>query len=194
MTRSPSKGRGYPTPSMARVEKPYRVYKGGRVKGKVPLERPQRAPRRDGRPPQQPRVARPRRRWSWKKRISVGLLVLIVFALLWGVIGFLQFRHGVNAANSRLDKTAPGVRAALAHQNGLLLSKPTTILLLGSDHVNDDQRATLNHSDSIMLLHTTRATIGLRTSRSPATCGSRYPGTGSRRSTRRCRSAGPPSP
>jgi LCP family protein required for cell wall assembly len=139
---------------MARVEKPYRVYKGGRVKGKVPLERPQRHPRRDGKEPAQPRVRRPRRRWSWKKRIAIGLLVLILFALLWGVIGFIQFRRGVQAANGRLDKSAPGVGAALAHQNGLLLSKPTTILLLGSDHVNNDQRATLNHSDSIMLLRT----------------------------------------
>jgi LCP family protein required for cell wall assembly len=142
---------------MARVEKPYRVYKGGRVKGKVPLERPQRQPRRDGRQPGQPgqpKIRRPRRRWSWKRRIAVGLLVLILLAFVWALIGFLQFRSGVGDANRRLDKSAPGVRAALAHQNGLLLSKPTTILLLGSDHVNNDQRATLNHSDSIMLLRT----------------------------------------
>jgi polyisoprenyl-teichoic acid--peptidoglycan teichoic acid transferase len=139
---------------MARVEKPYRVYKGGRVKGKVPLERPQRQPRRDGRGPDRPRITRPRRRWSWKRRIAVTLVGLIVLALLWAVIGFLEFRQGVNAANKRLDKSAPGVRAALAKQNGLLLTTPTTILLLGSDHVNNDQRATLNHSDSIMLLRT----------------------------------------
>jgi LCP family protein required for cell wall assembly len=151
MTRSPSKGRGYPTPSMARVEKPYRVYKGGRAKGKVPLERPQRQPRRDGRGPDRPRVHRPRRRWSWKKRIAVGLLVLVLLAIVWGVIGFLQFRQGVKAANKRLPDN---VRAALAKQNGALLSNPTTILLLGSDHVNNDQRAALNHSDSIMLLRT----------------------------------------
>ena len=139
---------------MARVEKPYRVYKGGRVKGKVPLERPQRQPRRDGRGPGAPRVRRPRRRWSWKKRIAVGLLVLILLTFVWGVIGFLRFREGVNAANDRLDRTAPGVRATLAPQNGALLNNSTTILLLGSDHMNNDQRAALNHSDSIMLLRT----------------------------------------
>src|SRR5690349_19050216 len=121
MTRGSAKSAGYPKPSMARVEKPYRVYKGGRVKGKVPLERPQRQPRRDGRDPAPPRVQRPRRRWSWKKRIAIGLLVLVVLAVLWGVIGFLQFRQGVGEANSRLDKSAPGVEPALAHQNGLLL-------------------------------------------------------------------------
>jgi polyisoprenyl-teichoic acid--peptidoglycan teichoic acid transferase len=136
---------------MARVEKPYRVYKGGRTKGKVPLERPQRQPRGDGRGPDRPKIRRPRRRWSWKKRIAVGLLVLILLAILWGVIGFIQFRQGVKAANKRLPD---GVHAALAKQHGLLLNKPTTILLLGSDHVNNDQRATLNHSDSIMLLRT----------------------------------------
>src|SRR3954467_15205034 len=154
MTRCPSKGRGYPTPSMARAKKPYRVYKGGRVKGKVPLERPQRQPRRDRGEPAPPRARRPRRRWSWKKRIAIGVLVLLLVSVLWAAIGFFQFRQGVSSANSRLDKSAPGVTAALAHQNGLLLSKPTTILLLGSDHVNNDQRATLNHSDSIMLLRT----------------------------------------
>jgi LCP family protein required for cell wall assembly len=139
---------------MARVEKPYRVYKGGRVKGKVPLERPQRHPRRDGRAPERPKIRRPRRRWSWKKRIAVGLIALILLAFVWALIGFLQFRRGVNEANDRLDNSSPGVRAVLSHQSGLLLSKPTTILLLGSDHVNNDQRATLNHSDSIMLLRT----------------------------------------
>jgi polyisoprenyl-teichoic acid--peptidoglycan teichoic acid transferase len=136
---------------MARVEKPYRVYKGGRVKGKVPLERPQRHPRRDGREPGQPRIRRPRRRWSWKKRIGIGLLVLVLLSIVWGVIGFVQFQQGVKAANKRLPDN---VRAALAKQNGLLLNKPTTILLLGSDHMNNDQRASLNHADSIMLLRT----------------------------------------
>jgi polyisoprenyl-teichoic acid--peptidoglycan teichoic acid transferase len=139
---------------MARVEKPYRVYRGGRVKGKVPLERPQRGARRNGREPGQPKIRRPRRHWSWKRRIGTGILVLILLTIAWGVIGFLQFRDGVSAANTRLDKTAPGVHAVLARQNGLLLSKPTTILLLGTDHMNTDERAGLNHSDSIMLLRT----------------------------------------
>ena len=33
---------------MATGEKPYRVYRGGRVKGRVPLERPQQRQERDG--------------------------------------------------------------------------------------------------------------------------------------------------
>ena len=52
MTRFSFKPRGYPTGSMPTEEKPYRVYRGGRTKGKVPLERPERArPDPNGRRP-----------------------------------------------------------------------------------------------------------------------------------------------
>jgi LCP family protein required for cell wall assembly len=132
-------------------EKPYRVYRGGRVKGKVPLERPEAQPDRDGREPRRPKIRRPRRRWSWKRRIGVGLIVLLVLTIVWGILGYLSFRSGVAKANARLD---PAARSALAKQNGLLLSHPTTILLLGRDHANTDQRVGLNHSDSIMILRT----------------------------------------
>ncbi len=136
---------------MATGEKPYRVYRGGRVKGKVPLERTQARPDRNGREPRQPKIRRPRRRWSWKRRIGVGLLVLFVLAVVWGIAGYLSFRSGVAKANARLD---PAARSVLAKQNGLLLSHSTTILLLGRDHENTDRRVGLNHSDSIMILRT----------------------------------------
>ena len=140
---------------MAGVEKPYRVYRGGRVKGRVPLEHPpERAPRREGREPGKPKIRRPRRRWSWKRRILVTLLALIVLFVIWALSGFLSFRSGVAAANKRLDRMAPNVRAALTHQNGAILSHPTTILLLGTDHMNNDQRVYDFHSDSIMVLRT----------------------------------------
>src|SRR2546426_953868 len=48
----------------------------------------------------------------------------------------------------------PSMPAVLAKQNGLLLSNPSTLLLLGRDHENTDQRVGLNHSDSIMILRT----------------------------------------
>jgi len=137
---------------MPTEEKPYRVYRGGRVKGKVPLERPEKArPDRNGRGPREPKIRRPRRRWSWKRRIALGLLALLVLATVWGIAGYLSFRHGVQKANARLDKSVPPV---LANQKGLLLSNPTTMLLLGRDHENTDRRASLNHSDSIMVLRT----------------------------------------
>jgi LCP family protein required for cell wall assembly len=136
---------------MATGEKPYRVYRGGRVKGKVPLDRPQARPGRDGRDPRPPKVRRPRRRWSWKRRIGIGLVLLLVLTLVWSIAGFLSFRRGVEKANARLDRSVP---PALASQNGMPLSRATTILLLGRDYANTDQRVGLNHSDSIMILRT----------------------------------------
>src|SRR4029077_7504583 len=49
-----------------------------------------------------------------------------------------------------------GTAAALKPQNGLLLSTPTDILLLGTDHSNNGQagRSSDQHSDSMMLLRT----------------------------------------
>jgi LCP family protein required for cell wall assembly len=139
---------------MAGVEKPYRVYRGGRVKGKVPLDRPDRSQQRNGRPPTQPKVRRPRRRWSWPKRIGVVVLLLVLLLVVWAVVGFLSFRSGVQTANKRLERTAPGATAALSPGTGSLLGHPTTILMLGTDHMNSDQRVNDFHSDSIMLLRT----------------------------------------
>jgi LCP family protein required for cell wall assembly len=139
---------------MATGEKPYRVYRGGRVKGRVPLERPQTRPERDGRTPRPPRVRKPRRRWSWKRRIGVTLVGLLLLIVIWSIAGYLSFRSGVAKANERLQKTSPGVERVLAPQKGAVISNPTTILLLGRDFANTDQRVTDNHSDSIMILRT----------------------------------------
>jgi LCP family protein required for cell wall assembly len=138
-------------------EKPYRVYRGGRTKGKVPLQRRADAPRRpsagpdgDGRG-RDPVRRRPRRRWSWKRRIGIGVLVLVLFLIVWGVVGYLSVRGGVKDANARLS---PGAGATLAKQDGLLLSHSSNILLLGTDHSANESRTGLRHSDSIMLLRT----------------------------------------
>src|SRR6476646_1616409 len=154
MTRFPSKPRGYPTGSMAKGEKPYRVYRGGRAKGRVPLERPQSRPERNGRTPREPRVRKPRRRWSWRRRIGVTLLALFVLVLIWAIAGYLSFRGGVSKANNRLQKTSPGIERVLTPQNGAVISNPSAILLLGRDFANTDQRVADNHSDSIMILRT----------------------------------------
>src|ERR687887_39567 len=88
---------------MAAGEKPYRVYRGGRTKGKVPLqrrvERDGRGPR--SREPQRQVVRRPRQRWSWRRRIAVGVLVLVVVVLVWLVAGYFAVRGGVGDANKR---------------------------------------------------------------------------------------------
>jgi LCP family protein required for cell wall assembly len=130
-------------------EKPYRVYKGGRQKGKVPLSgRDERKQKRDG----DGVVRRQRTPWTWRRWTLVTLLVLVVFFAIWAVAGYLSVNSGVSAANKRL---APGTTAALKKQNGLILDSPTNILLLGTDHSNiQPGRSTDEHSDSMMLVRT----------------------------------------
>jgi polyisoprenyl-teichoic acid--peptidoglycan teichoic acid transferase len=138
---------------MAAGEKPYRVYRGGRVKGKVPLQtRPGRDGGADTGRPKEPRERRrPRRAWSWRRRILVALVGLILLFLVWCVASYFSFRSGVSSANARVD---PATAAALSHQSGLLISHPTTILLLGTDHSQLAARSSDHHSDSIMLVRT----------------------------------------
>ena len=138
---------------MARGEKPYRVYRGGRTRAKLPtLPRPSRESRRNGRPPAQ-RAAAPerRRRFGWGPRIALVLLLLVGLVVAWAVASYLSFASGVERANARIDGRT---RAALTPQDGLLLSEPTTILLLGSDHANRADRSTARRSDSILLVRT----------------------------------------
>ena len=147
---------------MAPDEKPYRVYRGGRVKGKVPApskprpgrtvedRKPARASTGDGRADARRRVRLPGRP-SWKRVLAIGALVVLVLFVVWAVTSYLAVRSGVEAANERLE---PGTRAALTKQNGLLLSHPTTILLLGTDSADLPGRSGDRHSDSIMLVRT----------------------------------------
>ena len=74
-------------------EKPYRVYRGGRTKGKVPLKRREREARRavrsDGGGPGKIVERPPRRRrlwlgWTWRRWTLVTILGLIVLSVIWG--------------------------------------------------------------------------------------------------------------
>jgi LCP family protein required for cell wall assembly len=143
-------------------EKPYRVYRGGRTKGKVPLERKQRerdqrrAVRSDG--PGPGRIVERRRRlwlgWTRRRWALVAILGLIVLFAVWGIAGYLSVSSGVSDANARLPQNVPPV---LTPDSGLLISSPTTILLLGTDHATGrggQGRSADQHSDSITLLHT----------------------------------------
>jgi len=139
-------------------EKPYRVYRGGRVKGKVPLAggEPRDAKKPgDGRPPERGRPGavpppRPRRR-NWGRRIGITLTLLLLVAIVWAVASYLAFRIGAEAAQARLDRPT---KAALSPQSGSLLSKATNILLLGTDHAKTVDRLGNRHSDSMLLLRT----------------------------------------
>jgi LCP family protein required for cell wall assembly len=148
-------------------EKPYRVYRGGRTKGKVPLARNQREARRasrggavrsDGGGPGRIVERRPHRKlwlgWTWRRWTLVTVLGLIGFFAVWGLAGYLSVSSGVSDANARLPKN---VRPVLTPDSGLLFSSPTTIILLGTDHATgrgSAGRGVDQHSDSITLLHT----------------------------------------
>ncbi len=145
---------------MAPDDKPYRVYKGGRVKGKVPAvpgkrkAQPKRGSSKGKNGGRRLRIGRPRLgRLSWKQLLLIALLALLILSLGWGIAGFLSFESGVGAANRRFDRD-PGARAALAKSNGFLLTHPTTILLLGTDSSTAAARSGDRHADSIMIIRT----------------------------------------
>jgi polyisoprenyl-teichoic acid--peptidoglycan teichoic acid transferase len=131
---------------MADGEKPYRVYKGGRAKGKVPsASRPERKQEEKDR--RVKTAGRPR----WKRRIGLTLLLLFVLLVVWTVASYLSFRSGVADANARLPKA---VEAGLAPQEGALASKPSLTLLLGTDGDKTAARSDARRSDSILLVRT----------------------------------------
>jgi LCP family protein required for cell wall assembly len=142
---------------MAPKDKPYRVYRGGRVKGKVPSTA---GGARDGRGARRNVSARPLptrtsrfRRPSWKLVMLTLTLVVVVLVVAWGVVGFLTFQGGVSDANKRFANER-GAKAQLAPGNGFLLNHGTTILLLGTDSSTASGRSGDRHADSIMLLRT----------------------------------------
>jgi polyisoprenyl-teichoic acid--peptidoglycan teichoic acid transferase len=144
-------------------EKPYKVYRGGRTKGKVPLAGADRRDRKGGRSrgrrdgggssSGREVVRRPRRRWTWRRWLPVTIVGVVLLLVLWGVLGYFSVRSGVTAANARLPE---GTTAPLKPQDGLLLSNASNILLLGTDHSDNGQpgRSSDRHSDSMMLLRT----------------------------------------
>jgi LCP family protein required for cell wall assembly len=166
----------------ASEEKPYKVYRGGRDKGRVPLARRDREARRaqrsdgpgagpgPGSPPGKGpskgsgkitrKGDRPRRRsrlwfgWSWRRWTLVTLLSLILLVVVWGILGYLSVESGVSAANKRVPAK---VRAALAPDTGSLYDTGTNILLVGTDHATgkgEQSRGVDQHGDSLTLLHT----------------------------------------
>jgi polyisoprenyl-teichoic acid--peptidoglycan teichoic acid transferase len=130
---------------MAVGEKPYRRYRGGRVKGRVPLERPT----RPARSPAGPTAPGRRRRWGRWALLALGALV--IFVLVWGALGYLSFSRGVSEANERLPQRA---ETRLAPLDGSLLTTPATTLVIGTDGGRAPGRQGARRSDSLLLLRT----------------------------------------
>jgi LCP family protein required for cell wall assembly len=76
-------------------------------------------------------------------------LVVVLAAAVWSLLGYLAFRSGVKEANERLDSRA---YAALAPQDGLIISNPSTILVLGTDE--GPSREGPFRSDAMMIVRT----------------------------------------
>jgi polyisoprenyl-teichoic acid--peptidoglycan teichoic acid transferase len=135
---------------MAEGTKPYRLYRGGRVKGRVPLQR--HSPTSpDGRPKVPAGPERERRERHWGRWIALSLLGLLLLVVAWGATSYLAFSRGIDGANERLPQS---VRAQLTEQDGLLTSTPTTIAIFGTDGGQGPDRDDARRSDSIVLLHT----------------------------------------
>lgn len=137
---------------MAPEEKPYRVYRGGRRGPTLPkLTLPSRKRKSTvpgTRPPSRPPRSRARTALKWA---GIVFCVFLLWLAAWSLAGYFAFRDGVNAANKRLPAAA---KRQLSGRDKLLLTSPTTILLLGTDTRPGRGQHGLRHSDSIMLVRT----------------------------------------
>jgi LCP family protein required for cell wall assembly len=152
---------GYDNPRMAHGDKPYRVYRGGRARGNVPLKRKSGLSGARGEDSKDGVKLHSRRRFhlprlglirgGWKRRILVGFILLVLLFFAWALAGYLSLRSGTEKANQRLGEKA---KQALTPAHGLMLTTASNILVLGTDHSGNVARAADYHSDSIMIVHT----------------------------------------
>jgi LCP family protein required for cell wall assembly len=151
---------GYDNWLMANRDEPYRIYRGGRSKGNVPLKRKNSSSR--GRKTaagnsagaHSRRLRFPRfglRHSGWKRRTLIALVVVFLLILTWALGSYFALRDGVQKANKRLG---PQATQALSPLHGLMLTTASNILVLGTDHSSTAARAADDHSDSIMIVHT----------------------------------------
>jgi LCP family protein required for cell wall assembly len=139
------------------ADRPYRTYRGGRVRPEpeaaapAAVAAPERRgaielPAADAPPPiQPPRLGRLGRfgrgggtGWSPSRRaprglrfwLKLGIALAALLVGLWLLLGLLAVRSSVSQANERLD---PRASAALAAPDGSILAVPTSILVIGVD-------------------------------------------------------------
>jgi polyisoprenyl-teichoic acid--peptidoglycan teichoic acid transferase len=145
---------------MAREDKPYRVYRGGRATGGVPTVTKAPKPERRRKPPRRaappgrytgPGPAKRPRRFGPGRIVFLAVLALILLAIGWTVAGYLAVRSGMEKANARLGDRA---KAQLAPQDGWMLSQPSNTLIIGIDRSRHPTRRGNELADTIMLLRT----------------------------------------
>jgi len=135
---------------MAADDKPYRLYRGGRTKGRVPLARTSRS---TASPDAVSGRKGARRRWGlW---IAGGVLGVLLLGVVWTALGYRSFASGVSEANARVGRD---VRSQLSKDGGSVLSDPTITLVLGTDGGKEPGREGSRRSDSLMLVRTDPST------------------------------------
>ena len=133
---------------MAAETKPYKLYRGGRTKGRVPLERASRSA------PDDPGAGKKTRR-RWGLWVGAGVVGVLLLGFVWAALGFRAVSQGVKDANARIGHD---VRAHLAKSPGSILSDPTTTLVIGTDGGKEPGREGSRRSDSLMLVRTDPST------------------------------------
>jgi polyisoprenyl-teichoic acid--peptidoglycan teichoic acid transferase len=116
-------------------------------------ERRKKAPREAPRPQRYagPGPAKRPRRFGVGRIVSLAAVALVLLLIGWTIAGFVGVRGGLEQANGRLGGPA---KAQLVPQEGWMLSKPSTTLIVGSDHSSHPTRRGNRLADSIMLLRT----------------------------------------
>ncbi len=136
------------TARMPEQEKPYKVYRGGRAKGRVPL---QRAATGRGTRGDDPKTSGKPSSRRIGKRVSIALAVVLLLGVVWLVASYVSVSGSVADANRRVPAS---VKRELTKRDGLLSSTPTTILVLGTDGGSQAGRSGARRSDSVMLIRT----------------------------------------
>ncbi len=178
---------------MGADEKPYRVYRGGRTKGRVPLHAPRRT---DGGGSVAAAGRQTSRSASGSCTCSAGSCCCSsLLARARGRLGRHELpRRSTTGSSAANDRVPEDVVSQLSKQDGLLSSKPTTILVMGTDGSVDrgapgQQPLRLDHARS----DTSRTSTASSSSRSRATSRWRSPASAPPRSTPPSRPAARPS-
>ena len=168
-------------PRMAPKDKPYRVYRGGRVKGKVPAVPVEDAPCAvASRSPRRTRA----QRFGWLRpdlveagRPDRRCSALVVLAIAWGVAGYLSFSSGVSDANKRFDRER-GAKARSRRATASCSATARRSCCSGPTARPSPAGAATGTPTRSCSCAPTRRTTSSRTSRSRATCSCTSTGVG----------------
>ena len=128
---------------MAEGVKPYRLYRGGRKKGKVPLS--------STRPPTQPKHGPGRRTGAGGGCGSSSASSGCSPSRSSGA--HLDSGHSPVVSRRPTSDSPRAAKSELAKRDRSILSEPTTVLVIGTDGGRAPGRGDANRSDSMMLVH-----------------------------------------